>query len=171
MAPAVEHWLSAKFVKIRVTDRCGVSLLMIIIFQSFYGKRRPGSLYTTICKKVNNNYQSVQNHLEIHLLRIFWNPIGRRMPILHKFKMAATFFREHTVLYMHFQQIKLHEAGVMHLFGVILTGESMFDIIMMIQSHYTGQKVNIKIKIQKCAFKKVQIATSVILYFDGFLPE
>ena len=54
-----------------------------------------------------NNYQSVQNHLEKNILKISWNPIGRRMLNLHKSKMAATLFTEHTFLYMNFQQIKL----------------------------------------------------------------
>ena len=85
--------------------------------------------------------------------------------------MAATFFWEHTLLYMNFQQKKLHVAGEMHLFRAILTGDFIFDIIMMIQSHYTGQKVNIKVKIQNVFKKKIQIATTVILHFNGLLTE
>ena len=58
-------------------------------------------------QKFKNNYQAVQNHLEKNILKISWNPIGQRLPILHKSKMAATFFREHSFLYMNFQQLKL----------------------------------------------------------------
>ena len=47
-------------------------------------------------QKLKNNYQSVQSHLEKKIFKISWNPIGRRMSNLHKSKMAATFFREHT---------------------------------------------------------------------------
>ena len=57
------------------------------------------------------------------------------MANLHKSKMAATFFREHTFLYMNFEQIKL-KTSVIPLIRVILTGDSIFDIIMMIQSHF-----------------------------------
>ena len=42
-------------------------------------------------QKFKNNFQSVQDHLQKNILKISWNPIGRRMPILHKSKMAATF--------------------------------------------------------------------------------
>ena len=46
-------------------------------------------------QKFKNNYQSVKNHPEKNILKISRNPIGRRMPNLHKSKIAATLFREH----------------------------------------------------------------------------
>ena len=46
---------------------------------------------------------------------------------------------------MLFQQMKLGTSVIPH-FHVILTGESISDIILIIQSHLQGQKVNFKVK-------------------------
>ena len=47
-----------------------------------------------------------------------------------------------------FQSIKL-VTSVIPRFCVIFTGELISDIILMIQGHFQGQKVNLKVKITK----------------------
>ena len=45
---------------------------------------------------------------------------------------------------MIFQEIKLGASVIPH-FHVILTGQSISDIILIIQGHFQGQKVNFKV--------------------------
>ena len=52
---------------------------------------------------------------------------------------------------------------------MILTTESIYDIIMVTQGHLQGQKVNSKGKTAKICF--LTIAASVIPLFDVFLTE
>ena len=46
---------------------------------------------------------------------------------------------------MHFQQMKLGTSVIPH-FYVILTGQFISEIILIIQGHLQGQKVNFKVK-------------------------
>ena len=45
---------------------------------------------------------------------------------------------------MFFQQMKLGTSVIAH-FHVILTGQSISEIILIIQGHLQGQKVNVKV--------------------------
>ena len=47
--------------------------------------------------------------------------------------------------YMNFQQMKLGTSVIPHS-HVILTGQSISEIILYIQGHVQGQKVNFKVK-------------------------
>ena len=46
---------------------------------------------------------------------------------------------------MIFRQMKLETSVIQH-FHVILTGQSISEIILIIQGHLQGQKVNFKVK-------------------------
>ena len=46
---------------------------------------------------------------------------------------------------MIFQQMKLGTSVILH-FHVILTGQSVSEIILIIQGHLQGQKVDLKVK-------------------------
>ena len=52
---------------------------------------------------------------------------------------------------MIFQQIRLG-TSVIPQFNVILTGQSISEIILIIQGHLQGQKVNFKVKLAKISF-------------------
>ena len=55
-------------------------------------------------------------------------------------------------------------------FNGILTGKSIYSIILVIEGHLQGQKVNSKVKgITNKDFYQTQIARSVIFMFDVIL--
>ena len=87
-------------------------------------------------QKFKNNYQSVQNHLKKNILKISWNPIGRRMPNLHKSKMAATFSGSILFIYEFSTNKAINKCNTS--FSCNFTGESISDINIMIQSQFWG---------------------------------
>ena len=45
---------------------------------------------------------------------------------------------------------------------MILTGEYVSDIILMIQSNFQGQKIDLKVTFAKTCFSQIQVGTSVL---------
>ena len=47
-------------------------------------------------------------------------------------------------------------------FGAILTGHSVFEIILIIQGHFLGKEVNFKVKQEKISFLAKKLGMCVI---------
>ena len=86
-------------------------------------------------------------HFSVLYIKLFENPSGvlKFMSwLFSKFKMAAKMDAK-SRSNMIFQQMKLGTSAIPH-FHVILTGQSISRIILNIQGHLQGQKVNFKVK-------------------------